>query len=216
MKSKLMTLLILVCAILVLAVAGYAQEATISGTVTDATGAVLPGVTVTAVLEASGNSFGAVTDARGDFRIPVRIGVYRITAELQGFRAATRTGVELLVGQTVNVKLQMTPAGVAESVTVSAQAALIETSTSSLGTQHRSASGVGAAVAGPELDVARPAGARKPHQRSGRHAGTGPGRRPRVPAQCRWHASDVEPRHWQPVAVQQRFDRGIPVHLEPV
>ena len=134
MKSRLMTLLILVCAILVLSVAGYAQEATISGTVTDATGAVLPGVTVTAVLEASGNSFGAVTDAHGDFQIPVRIGVYRITTELQGFRAATRTGVELLVGQTVNVNLQMTPAGVAESVTVSAQAALIETSTSSLGT----------------------------------------------------------------------------------
>src|ERR1700730_17500989 len=134
MKTTLMRLLLLVCALLALPVDGYAQEATISGTVTDATGAVLPGVTVTAVLEASGNNFGTVTDARGDFRIPVRIGVYRITTELQGFRTATRTGVELLVGQTVNVNLQMTPSGVAESVTVTAQAPLIETTTSSLGT----------------------------------------------------------------------------------
>src|SRR3984893_693796 len=133
MKTTLMRLLLLVCALLALPVDGYAQEATISGTVTDATGAVLPGVTVTAVLEASGNNFGTVTDARGDFRIPVRIGVYRITTELQGFRTATRTGVELLVGQTVNVNLQMTPAGVAESVIVTAQAPLIETTTSSLG-----------------------------------------------------------------------------------
>src|ERR1700730_3414456 len=133
MKTTLMRLLLLVCALLALPVDGYAQEATISGTVTDATGAVLPGVTVTAVLEASGNNFGTVTDARGDFRIPVRIGVYRITTELQGFRAATKTGVELLVGQTVNINLQMTPAGVAESVTVTAQAPLIETTTSSLG-----------------------------------------------------------------------------------
>ena len=134
MRSSVARRLILIGTILLRPVAGYAQEAVISGTVTDATGAVLPGVTVTAVLEASGNSFGAVTDARGDFRIPVRIGVYQITTELQGFRAATRTGVELLVGQTVNLNLQMTPAGVAESVTVSAQAPLIETTTSSLGT----------------------------------------------------------------------------------
>src|SRR5262252_1297888 len=114
MTSRLMRLLIFICAILTLPVAVYAQEATISGSVTDATGAVLPGVTVTVVLEASGNSFGAVTDAGGNFRIPVRVGVYRITAELQGFRSATRTGVELLVGQTVSIALQMTPAGVAE------------------------------------------------------------------------------------------------------
>jgi hypothetical protein len=134
MSSSVVRRLFLICTILSLPAVGYAQEAVLSGTVTDATGAVLPGVTVTAVLEASGNSFDAVTDARGDYRMPVRIGVFRSTAELQGFRAATRNGVELLVGQTVNINLQMTPAGVAESVTVSAQAPLIETTTSSLGT----------------------------------------------------------------------------------
>src|SRR4029077_3664593 len=48
-------------------------------------------------------------------------------------QTATRTGVELLVGQTVAINLQMAPSGVAESVIVSAQAPLIETTTSSLG-----------------------------------------------------------------------------------
>ena len=57
----------------------------LSGTVTDSTGAVLPGVTVTAVHEATGNRFVGVTDERGVYRIPARVGAYQITAELQGF-----------------------------------------------------------------------------------------------------------------------------------
>ncbi len=65
-----------VIGILALPVFAYAQEATLSGTVTDTTGGVLPGVTVTAVHEATGNSFVAVTDERGVFQIPVRTGAY--------------------------------------------------------------------------------------------------------------------------------------------
>ena len=71
--------------------AAAAQEATLSGTVTDSTGAVLPGVTVRAVHEATGNSFEAVTDERGGFRVAVRVGAYRLTAELSGFATVTRT-----------------------------------------------------------------------------------------------------------------------------
>ena len=52
----------------------YAQEATVTGTVTDTTGGVLPGVTIKGVNEASGNSFETVTDARGAYRLAVRIG----------------------------------------------------------------------------------------------------------------------------------------------
>ena len=46
----------------------FAQEATFNGVVTDSSGAVLPGVTVTAVLEATGNTFVAVSDERGFYR----------------------------------------------------------------------------------------------------------------------------------------------------
>ena len=100
-------------------------------------------------------------------------------------QAATREGVELLVGQTVTINLQMAPGGVAESVTVTAPDAADRDDHVESWRQHRSAAGVGAAVAGPQLDGARLAGARKPDQRPGRDAGAGQSRRPRVPAQCR-------------------------------
>ena len=61
-----------------------AQEATLTGTVTDSTASILPGVTVTALHEATGNRFVAVTDERGVYRIPARTGNYQIGAELSG------------------------------------------------------------------------------------------------------------------------------------
>ena len=69
-------------AILAWPVAGHAQEAAVNGSVTDMTGGVLPGVTVTALHNATGNSFTGVTDERGAYRIPVRVGVYRLTLDL--------------------------------------------------------------------------------------------------------------------------------------
>ena len=121
------------CALLALPAAGFAQEATLIGTVTDSTGGVLPGVTVAAVNEATGNRFEAVTDERGIYRIPARVGAYVITAELQGFTTVTRSGVQLLVGQTAAVNVQMAPSTVQETVTVTAEAPLLNVSTSSLG-----------------------------------------------------------------------------------
>src|SRR5262245_12714217 len=111
----------------------HAQEAVLSGTITDSTGAVLPGVTVRAVHEASGNNFETVTDHLGVYRIPARVGTYQIRAELSGFRSVAQTGLELLVGQTIVVNLQMAPSTVAETVTVTAETPLIATKTSSLG-----------------------------------------------------------------------------------
>src|SRR5438552_3482067 len=89
MRSGGVKQLLAVVAILSLPVAAYAQEAVLSGTVTDSTGAVLTGV--------------------------------------------TRSGVELLVGQTAVINLQMAPGGVAEAVTVTGESPLLETTTSSLG-----------------------------------------------------------------------------------
>jgi len=113
--------------------AGYAQEATLSGTVTDSTGGVLPGVTITATHTATGNTFVAVTDERGGYRIPVRVGTMKVDAELPGFGTVTRQ-VDLLVNQTAVVNLQMAPSTVTESVTVTGEAPLIDTTNSSLGT----------------------------------------------------------------------------------
>src|SRR5256885_4956663 len=110
---------------------GHAQEATLAGVITDSTGGVLPGVTVKDVNEDSGNSFEAVTDGRGAYRIAVRIGIYQVTAALTGFNSAMRR-LELQVGQTSVLNLQMAPSTVQESVTVTGQAPLIETTTSSV------------------------------------------------------------------------------------
>jgi hypothetical protein len=130
MRLKVLLLASLICA---LPVAGYAQEAVLTGTVSDSTGGVLPGVTVVAVLEATGNRFESVTDEAGIYRIPVRVGVYTVTAELQGFATQTRTGLQLLVGQTATINLQMGPSTVQETVTVTAEAPLLNVATSSLG-----------------------------------------------------------------------------------
>jgi Carboxypeptidase regulatory-like domain/TonB dependent receptor-like, beta-barrel len=133
MRSRMVARLIVLCIILALPMTAHAQEeAVVSGKVTDSSGGVLPGVTVRAVHEVTGNAFEAVTDELGAYRIAVRVGAVRVTAELQGFNAMTRV-VDLLLGQTAVVNLQMAPAGVSETLTVTGEAPLIETTTSTLG-----------------------------------------------------------------------------------
>jgi len=109
----------------------HAQDATVNGTVSDATGGVLPGVTVTAVHEATGNTFLGVTDERGAYRIQVRVGRYKMTIELAGF-ATVAQEFEVLVGQTLTMNAQMMPSAVQESVTVTGEAPLIQTTSSTL------------------------------------------------------------------------------------
>src|SRR5262245_52925245 len=85
------------CVVLV-PLSASAQEAALGGTVSDSTGGVLPGVTINAVHQATGNTFVGVTDEKGAFRIPLRTGEYTVTAELIGFSTVKRT-MTLLVGQ---------------------------------------------------------------------------------------------------------------------
>jgi hypothetical protein len=126
MHSNAVRWLIVVGALVVLPVASSAQEAAVTGTVTDASGAVLPGVTVTAVHEATGNTFVGVSDGQGTYRVVARPGSLRITAELPGFTTVTRTGINLLLGQEAAVDMEMTVTGLQESVTVTGEAPLVE------------------------------------------------------------------------------------------
>src|SRR5258706_12513572 len=125
--------LLLLGAMLAIPAMAFAQDAVLTGTITDSTGAVLPGVTLHATHEATGNTFDAVTDGRGVYRIPVRVGAYKVEAQLSGFGTVTRMGVDLLVGQTITLNLQMAPSSLQETVTVTGQAPLIETQSSELG-----------------------------------------------------------------------------------
>lgn len=112
----------------------HAQDTSLSGTISDSTDAVLPGVTVTATHVDTGNTFVAVTDATGAYRIPsLRVGVYRVVAEMPSFTTVRQENVQLLVGQNALLNLKMTLSSVQESVTVTGAAPLVDTSGSALG-----------------------------------------------------------------------------------
>jgi hypothetical protein len=125
MKAASIRGLLIAVVMSIVAVPLYAQEATFTGTATDSTGSVLPGVTITAVNAASGNVFTTVTDERGQFRLPVRVGSYAIKAELSGFGTVNRT-VQILIGQDATVDMQMSPSAVQETVTVTGEAPLVD------------------------------------------------------------------------------------------
>jgi hypothetical protein len=125
--------LMLMGVLLALPVAVHAQEASIQGTLTDATGGVLPGVTVTAQHDATGNIFLGVSDGTGSFNIPVRVGPYTLTAELPGFSTVVQSGLTLLVGQTAVVALEMAVSTLQETVTVTGEAPLLDTTSSEIG-----------------------------------------------------------------------------------
>ena len=93
MRQRVRGVLLVLAAMLAVSSTSYAQqEAVLGGIVRDTTGGVLPGVVVRAVHEATGNSFEAVTDEAGGYRLAVRVGICRVSADLTGFAAVTQAG----------------------------------------------------------------------------------------------------------------------------
>src|SRR5215208_7163659 len=103
----------------------------IQGTVVDQSGAVLPGVTVTVTNTATGATRTAVTDTAGMFRAELLpVGPYDLSAELSGFMPRKQADINLTVGNVLTFRIEMRVAGVAESVTVSAETPILETTRS--------------------------------------------------------------------------------------
>lgn len=122
-----------------LAMPGAAQEqrAAIEGVVKDTSGAVLPGVTVEA-RSAGGVVQSATTDNSGAYRFPsLAPGTYHVAAQLSGFTPASATGVQAAVGQIKKVDFSLGVAGVAESVQVSAESAIVDVKQSEKSTHIR-------------------------------------------------------------------------------
>jgi hypothetical protein len=95
------------------------DTATVVGTVKDNTGGVVPGATVTLTNLGTGVSSVRVTEANGSFEfITVRIGRYKVTAELQGFATALADNVQVTVGARQRVDLQLSPGQLSETVQV--------------------------------------------------------------------------------------------------
>jgi hypothetical protein len=127
-------ILVTAAAVLLPSRPALAQDASLDGTITDATGASLPGVAVTAVHVATGNTYVAVSDVTGSYRFAtIRTGVYKITGELSGFTPIVKENVEVLVGQHIVLNLRMELSTVTESVTVTGESPLVDVTRSQLG-----------------------------------------------------------------------------------
>ncbi len=107
---------------------GQTVSGTIQGTVTDSTGAALPGVTITIRDQDTGFQRVVVTNERGNYSAPfVPIGKYRIHAELAGMNSAEKTNVDVGLNFTRVADFTLQVSGVAETITVTAEEPRINT-----------------------------------------------------------------------------------------
>ncbi len=116
--------------LILLPLAAAAQQGTaiLEGSIVDESGAVLPGVTVTARNAETGTTRSTVTDGTGRYRMPaIQSGVYAITVELSGFRTEERSGIRLTVGQQAALDFTMKVSAIQETVTVTGEAPLVDT-----------------------------------------------------------------------------------------
>jgi hypothetical protein len=108
--------------------------ASIAGKVTDAQGGVLPGVNIVVTNEETGVFREVTTGAEGSYAVTQIVpGRYRINAKLEGFKALDRRGVTLTVGQTTTLNLLMEVGGLAETLTVTGEAPLVDVSSATVG-----------------------------------------------------------------------------------
>jgi hypothetical protein len=108
---------------------------TLTGRVTDSTGAVVPSVTALVVNTETGFRFTATTNQEGLFRVQsLQPGPYRITFEASGFKRLIRENIALRMGDTLPVDAVLEVGNVVESIEVTAAAQLLETETSATGT----------------------------------------------------------------------------------
>ena len=126
---------LIVCLLTAFPVLAQIGTSTITGRVTDSTDAVVPGAAVTVVHTGTNFTFNATTNNDGLYRVlSLNPGMYRITAEAQGFKKTVRDEVELRTGDTLAVDFALQVGNVSESVEVSGVASLLETETSATGT----------------------------------------------------------------------------------
>ncbi len=126
---RLTSLLLLVA--LSLAPRAFAQSQAINGAIEgrvhDATGALLPGVTVTITNVETGAKRTVQSGSDGSYRAPLLpLGSYAVKAEISGFKTLERTGISLAAGQTAVVELSLEVGGVAEVVSVSGDSPVAE------------------------------------------------------------------------------------------
>ncbi|MGH9349059.1 MAG: TonB-dependent receptor domain-containing protein [Vicinamibacterales bacterium] len=106
---------------------GQAINGTIEGTVTDQSGGVLPGVTVTVTNTDTGDTRVAVTNESGLYRAPLLpLGAYRVSAELPGFKKYEQIGITIGAGQVAVIDVRLGVGAVTEVVSVTADTPVVD------------------------------------------------------------------------------------------
>lgn len=121
-------------AVLVCASAAFAQVASVTGRVTDLSGAVVPQAAVTAKSVDTGITTSTETTSEGYYTLPgLQPGKYELNVSKQGFAPVRQTGLELVVQQVARVDITLQIGQVAETIEVSAQAPLLESESATMG-----------------------------------------------------------------------------------
>jgi hypothetical protein len=122
------------CLFAITAAIAQQDRGTFTGTVTDATGAVVPNVRVTVVNAETNATYETVTSEVGQYRIPnLPIGLYKVTFEAQGFRSVVREGLQLSIAEVARIDAQMQVGNAAESIEVTAEVPILQTETPDVG-----------------------------------------------------------------------------------
>src|SRR5438105_4303354 len=127
-------LVLVVCAMLALPTFGQ-TFGQISGLITDTTGAVMPGVSMTVTNPQTNFTRSATSNESGYYDFPALLpGLYNVKAEIAGFQSGVRNGVELQVQQTARIDFRLNVGAVTDTVEVSAGAPLLNTENATVGT----------------------------------------------------------------------------------
>jgi carboxypeptidase family protein len=112
----------------------YAQTGTITGTVRDSVGGVVPGVTITLINTGTNAQRAVETDERGDYNVVLLpAGTYEIRAELPGFKTAVAKDVRVSVDDRLRLNLTLAVGDIAERILVAAAIPLVQSESSSVG-----------------------------------------------------------------------------------
>jgi len=127
-----LVMVVLVCTALPLA--GQEARGTLLGRLTDPTGAVMVGAKVDVTNTATAVHYSATTNGSGDYILPFLIpGPYNIRAEMQGFKTYTRSGIAVRESDRITIDVAMEVGQASESIRVTAETPLVDTSTASMG-----------------------------------------------------------------------------------
>ena len=122
-------ILVLIVSVFAMAQIAFAQtdRGTITGTVSDPTGAVIPGAQVVATNVATGAHSDTTSTATGDYTIPsVIAGTYTVTVEASGFKKSTMSGIEVQVANTARIDAKLEIGAATESISVTGEATLLK------------------------------------------------------------------------------------------